>query len=73
LGYLSCHFWCYKKREKSDISVAVNYAISGKKDIYQYANLTNSNASNFFEGSPEKSSAIFTSFAFMIGYTHRLK
>ena len=66
-------FGITKKREKSDISVAINYAISAKKDIYQYANLTNSDASNFFEGNPEKASAKFTSFAFMIGYTHRLK
>ena len=62
-----------KKREKSDLSVALNFALGGTKNVYQYANLTNIDVSNAYEGVPEKTTALFSSFAVMIGYTHRLK
>jgi hypothetical protein len=62
-----------KKREKSDFSLAVNYAFGGKKDQYQWVNLSNVNSSNYFIGNPEITTVKYSSLSVVIGYTHYLK
>lgn len=62
-----------KRREKSDLSLCINYAYGAKSDVYQYVNLTNANSTNFFIGEPRKTSAIYNSLSLVIGYTHYIK
>lgn len=62
-----------KKRQKSDISIGLNYGIGFRIQTYQWVNFTEANFTNFFIGEPKQTTAGFSSFSVMIGYTHHLK
>jgi hypothetical protein len=66
-------FGVTRKREKSDLSLAVNYGYGVKKDQYQWVNLQNVAADNFYVGAPEVSRVTYNSFSVVLGFTHYLK
>ncbi len=58
-----------KKREKSNLSIALNFAYGSKNDAYQWVNLTNATLQNKLIGEPQKATVNYSSFAVVIGYT----
>ena len=58
-----------KRREKSNLSVALNFGYGSKNNAYQWVNLTNATLENRLIGEPQQASLKYTSFAVVIGYT----
>ena len=61
------------KREKSDLSVGVNYAFGSDPQFSQPVNFTNANEMNFMLGESTPVNAQFSSIGLIIGYTYYLK
>ena len=60
------------KREKSDLSVGLNYAFGSDPQFSQPVNFTNANEMNFMLGESTPVNAQFSSIGLIIGYTYYL-